>query len=197
MAWEPVQLPYKELDGLSKELLADHHKLYTGYIKRLKKVYGLLEALPEKPDRNEYQRLVLEEGFLRNAIRLHELYFGQLTPGGAGAHSDVEIGDVDALLEALGLTALGSTGWAVLAVDVLEGIPFVFSMKEHSQGFVAQAWPILVVDSYEHAYMRQYGINKEAYLDAFFQNMDWDVVAERARQAVAMAEVLASEAAAR
>jgi len=197
MAWEPIKLPYKELPGFSKELLADHHKLYTGYIKRLKTVLGLLEELSERPDRNEFQRLLLEEGFLRNAIRLHELYFEQLTPKGEGDAREV-LGELtDEFLEHLTLTAMGSTGWAILAVDLVEAAPFIFSMKEHSQGYVAESWPILVVDAYEHAYMREYGLDKEAYLQSFFMNVDWSVVGERARQGVSMAEILKAEAAAR
>lgn len=192
--WEPMKLPYKELPGFSKNLLADHYKLYTGYIKRLKKVYELVDQLPDKPDRNEFQRLVLEEGFLVNAIRLHELYFGQLTPKGAGEAGDI-LGELtDDYLEDLTLAAMGSTGWAILAVDIAHAVPGVFTMKDHSQGYVAESWPILVVDAYEHAYMREYGLDKEAYLQSFFVNVDWNVVAERTKQGLAMAEIAASEA---
>lgn len=188
-----MKLPYKELPGLSKELLADHYQLYTGYIKRLKKVYELFDQMPEKPDRNEYQRLAIEDGFLSNAIRLHELYFGQLTPKGEGEAGRI-LGDLtDEYLEELTLTAMGSTGWAILAVDIAHSIPVVFSMKEHAQGYVAETWPILVVDAYEHAYMREYGLDKEAYLQAFFVNVDWDVVAERTKQGLAMGEIAWSE----
>jgi Fe-Mn family superoxide dismutase len=39
--------------------------------------------------------------------------------------------------------------------------------------------PILVLDVYEHAYMIDYGIDRGKYLEAFINNLDWDVVAKR------------------
>jgi Fe-Mn family superoxide dismutase len=177
-----MQLPYYELPGLSKKLIADHFKLYEGYIKRLNKIHRTLEDLPKKVDRFEYQRLLSEEGFLRNAVVLHELYFQQLTPGGHGdprrifGQQDV----TDQLLDRLALAALGSTGWAVVGRDGWRGNDFIFTMKEHGQGFVAGAWPLLVLDAYEHAYMPEYGLEKGDYIAAFFSNVDWLTVEGRA-----------------
>jgi len=44
------------------------------------------------------------------------------------------------------------------------------------------AWgaPLLVMDMYEHAYAMDYGANAGGYIDAFFQNINWDEVNRRA-----------------
>lgn len=188
--WQPIELPYKELPGLSKRLIKDHFKLYEGYLTRWDKVYHGLQDLPKKVDRFELQRLIAEEGFLRNAVRLHELYFEQLTPGGNGSPEKVFGKATDPLMDRLSLTALGSTGWAVLAMDLWRGEDFIFTMKEHSQGFVSGAWPLVVLDAYEHAYMPQYGLDKSGYIGAFFGNLDWDVVERRADEANLMFDAL-------
>ena len=39
---------------------------------------------------------------------------------------------------------------------------------------------MLVLDVYEHAYMIDYGVKRPAYLDAFFKNLKWEAVNERA-----------------
>jgi len=39
--------------------------------------------------------------------------------------------------------------------------------------------PLLVLDVYEHAYYVDYGPKRAAYIDAFFENMNWNVVSKR------------------
>lgn len=190
--WKPIDLAYKELPGFSKKLLADHFKLYEGYIERINVIDELLQGLPKKVDRFELQRLVSEEGFLRNAVYLHELYFEQLTKGGRGNPDHLFEKDTEELLDHMSAVAMGSTGWVILALDLWRGDEFVFTMKEHGQGYVAGSWPILVLDCYEHAYMREYGLKKTDYIGSFFGNVDWTVVGQRAREALEMSEITPS-----
>lgn len=180
---EPIKLPYKELRGLSKKLISDHYELYLGYLKRWDKIFPEIEKFSEKGDKFEYQRLKAEEGFLRNAITLHELYFDEMIPGGKGDPRDIFGSFTDEALDRLALLGSGSTGWAILAVNLRDGHIFSFTMKEHSQGYVANAWPLLVLDCYEHAYMPEFGLAKDDYIAAFFKNVNWEVVADRLTQA--------------
>jgi superoxide dismutase len=39
--------------------------------------------------------------------------------------------------------------------------------------------PVLVMDLYEHSYQMDYGAAVAKYVDAFFDNVNWDVVAQR------------------
>jgi Fe-Mn family superoxide dismutase len=55
---------------------------------------------------------------------------------------------------------------------------------------VAGGTPLLVMDMYEHAYAMDYGANARGYLDAFFQNIQWDEVNRRAEVAQARREDL-------
>jgi superoxide dismutase len=47
----------------------------------------------------------------------------------------------------------------------------------------ADTTPILVMDMYEHAYQMDYGAAAARYIDAFFANVQWDVVSRRLEQA--------------
>ena len=38
------------------------------------------------------------------------------------------------------------------------------------------ASPVVALDTYEHAYFIDYGVNRAQYIDAFFTNCNWDVV---------------------
>jgi len=187
--WKPIKLAYKELPGFSKKLLADHFKLYEGYLDRFNAIEAKLKDLPKKVDRYELQRLVSEDGFLRNAIYLHELYFEQLVKGGRGSAEHLFEKKTDELLDYMSAVALGSTGWVILAMDLWRGQEFVFTMKEHGQGYVAGSWPLLVLDCYEHAWMPQYGLAKSDYIGSFFGNVDWSIIGQRVREAQEMFEV--------
>jgi Fe-Mn family superoxide dismutase len=185
---EPMELPYRRLDGLSERLLSEHYGIYLGYIERLAEVRSEIEVTGARSERL-LGLLFTEEGFLRNAIRLHELCFENMTPGGQGSFAMLE-SDWRGWEGQFRRLALTAHGWVVLAMDLADGSLFNFVMKEHGQGYVAGTWPLLVMDLYEHAYMLQYGTNKKGYIDAFFRNIDWTVVTVRAAEAQAFAEAV-------
>jgi len=41
---------------------------------------------------------------------------------------------------------------------------------------VWNASPLVALDVYEHAYFLDYQTDRASYVDAFFENLDWDVV---------------------
>jgi len=50
----------------------------------------------------------------------------------------------------------------------------------HQDGMPAGFKPLLVLDVWEHAFMRDYRATERGrYLDAFFRNIDWAVVERR------------------
>ena len=182
-------LPYNELPGLNAKLIADHYKLYLGYQKRWKTNHKTLRSKGRDMDRFQYGRLVAEQGFLDNAIILHELYFGNLTPGGSGSpETIIPPPEVDDILGEMHYLGLSSTGWVILGVSIPRGPLELITMSDHGTGFTVHFWPLLVLDCYEHAYGPEYGINKEGYLEAFFANVDWEEVQKRSEPALAMKE---------
>ena len=53
---------------------------------------------------------------------------------------------------------------------------------DHKHSAASRA-PLLVLDMYEHAYHIDYGAAAARYVDAFFQNVNWDEVSRRAEWA--------------
>ncbi len=189
-----MKLPYRELPGLNAKLLKDHYKLYEGYQKRWEANHKQLTAerwTGRDLSVQSYGRLVAEQGFLENAIALHELYFMNLAPGGRGEPTSVlPAEEVDAILSDMSYLALSSTGWVILGVSIPRGPFEIITMSDHGTGFTARFWPLLVLDCYEHAYMPQYGVDKEAYLQAFWENVDWEEVRRRGDVALAFKEAV-------
>ena len=47
--------------------------------------------------------------------------------------------------------------------------------------------PLLVMDVWEHAFMRDYkATEKKKYIEAFFRNVDWGIVERRLREEAAV-----------
>jgi Fe-Mn family superoxide dismutase len=70
-------------------------------------------------------------------------------------------------------------GWAILAYDPEQKRLFNCWIQEHDLGQLAGTTPLLVMDVFEHAYITAYGLDRAQYIDAFFANIDWSVVASR------------------
>ena len=185
-----MRFPYEVLPGFSRELLSDHFKLYERYLERYNKNQKLLESALVSKEIWTAQRLSQEQGVLRNAGRLHELYFGNLAPGGRGHPRDVIGPGYGKWLPKMMTLGLGSHGWVILAFDLKSATPTLFTMKEHGQGYVDGTFPILVLDCYEHAYWTDYRLQKGAYIAIFFKNVDWLVVRKRLKTALEAASLL-------
>lgn len=56
-------------------------------------------------------------------------------------------------------------------------------MDSNEEGAVLLTVPLIVVDMAEHAYMLDFGFDQDAYLQAFFGSLDWDVVNRRLAEA--------------
>lgn len=47
-----------------------------------------------------------------------------------------------------------------------------------------EAVPLVALDTYEHAYFTDYGVNRGQYIDAFFENINWEVVEKQFELAI-------------
>lgn len=70
-------------------------------------------------------------------------------------------------------------GWVILVQDGQTGKWLNTWINEHDLGHLATATPLLVMDVWEHAYITQYGLDRSQYIEAFFTNINWEVVAQR------------------
>jgi len=125
---------------------------------------------------------------------VHELYFSNLKPGGESRPSDRQAvgralaesyGSVDqwqANFQALG--GMRGIGRVILYQDPVNGRLVNQWISLHQDGSPARWKPILVMDVWEHAFMRDYKATERAkYVDAFFKSVDWSTVDQRLREA--------------
>jgi superoxide dismutase, Fe-Mn family len=171
-----------------------HSKHHAGYTKNLN---AALENHADFQAHSAEQLLralhALPEG-LRGAVRNngggyhnHALFWEILKPGGAStpggelgkAISDA-FGSFDALKEKVTGAAASrfGSGWGWLSVDPFGHLQ-VSSTANQDSPLIEGSTPILGVDVWEHAYYLNYQNRRPDYLAAFWNVVNWDVVAEK------------------
>lgn len=189
------------LTGFSPRQVEQHLKLYEGYVKKINEIRAEIEKIPfaeRKANSNfsygKFSELKRRESVPYNGVYLHEMYFDNLggpasapaadlakaIEGSFGSQSNWEE-DLRACAE----TATG--GWVLLTYDRIDGKLHHNQVWEHSNGIMINQEHLLALDTWEHAFMIDFGTDKKSYLGAFLQNVKWKVVAERFAQATARA----------
>ncbi|MDA8218235.1 MAG: Fe-Mn family superoxide dismutase [Dehalococcoidales bacterium] len=197
-----AQGPYKKhefkisgLKGLSDPQIEVHLGLYAGYVTNTNTLNERIQDLTKqgKVGSPDWVELTRRLGFEYDGMILHEYYFGQLKAGGAPMPSggplvqaiQQSFGSVDAWMS--DFKAIGSmrgVGWALLYQDPMTGWLCSQWVTLHQDGHPAGFKPLLVLDVWEHAFMVDYKpAERSKYIDAFFQNLDWNVVEDRLQQA--------------
>ena len=174
-----------ELDGISRESVEAHYKLYEGYVNKRNEILRELDGVDLSSANQVYSQLLVlkvELTFAVGGIKNHEIYFDHL--GGDGGDPDGSIaelierdfGSVDAWRADLKATGLGGRGWAWTAYDWDEGRLFNYLGDAQNTYPIWNATPLVALDVYEHAYFLDYQTDRASYIDAFFANLDWATV---------------------
>ena len=174
-----------ELDGISRETIEAHYKLYQGYVNKRNEILGKLEGVDLSTANQVYsdlRALKVDLTFAIGGIKNHEIYFEHLGGIGgdpAGVFGDLvkrDFGSIEAWKADLKATGLAGRGWAWTAYDWDEGRLFNYIGDAQNTFPVWNATPLVALDVYEHAYFLDYQTDRASYIDAFFTNLDWDVV---------------------
>lgn len=178
-------LPFKELSGISSKTIENHYgKLYQGYVKKWQEIQEKLknaDRVLANATFSELRELKVEETFSANAIILHEAYFDILGGDGRPAGEIVEalkseFGSFENWQEEFKALGLSARGWVILSYDFNDGKLRNYIADSHNSYGIWGASSILVLDMYEHAYFIDFGADKKAYIDVFFQNLNWEVI---------------------
>jgi Fe-Mn family superoxide dismutase len=179
------------MEGFGETLLNNHFTLYQGYVTNANKLLDSLAAMLKegKVATPEYAELKRRMGFEFNGMRLHEYYFENLGGKGAldksgklGKKLAEEFGSYEDWEKDFRATAtMRGIGWAILYQDSLTGMLWNQWINEHETGHPAGCIPLLVLDVFEHAFMIDYGLKRADYIEAFFNNVNWNAVEARLR----------------
>jgi len=186
------------LDRISDAQLAEHLGLYVGYVAQVNSLTQELAEMREARSASGNSLGLTEAtrrfSFEYDGMVLHEHYFGNLKPGGDTPPSERQaLGH--ALAEAFGsverwrdefqtMGALRGVGWVILFQEPVTDQLVNVWVGLHQNGVPVGCRPLLVMDVWEHAFMRDYKASERTeYVKAFFRNIDWQTVDRRHREA--------------
>jgi superoxide dismutase, Fe-Mn family len=174
-----------ELDGISREAVEAHFKLYQGYVAKRNEILGKLAEIDLASANQVYSEvrgLKVDLSFAIGGIKNHEIYFEHL--GGDGGDPDGafqqlverDFGSASAWQADLRATGMAGRGWAWTAYDWDEGRLFNYIGDTQNTYPIWNATPLVALDVYEHAYFLDYQTDRASYIEAFFANLDWATV---------------------
>ncbi|MFZ3011667.1 MAG: Fe-Mn family superoxide dismutase [Minisyncoccia bacterium] len=189
--YEEIKFNIGELKGISKKNIEEHLKLYAGYVKNTN---SILEKIPEYEGyakEDVFAPYVVSElhrrfSFEWNGMRNHEYYFksleggARMLPEGSKLKIAIEkqMPSFDIWLSGFKTLAMTrGVGWAVLYYDKQTNeLISVWIDEQHMGQLNGLNW-ILGIDMWEHAYVYDYATSeKKKYIEAFFENLNWEVI---------------------
>lgn len=184
-----------DLTGISNETLAMHFKLYEGYVTNTnvlnQRIADLIGSGTLDPTQSAaFSELKRRFGFEYNGMVLHEYYFENMQKHGSGDPStgdafvnaaSASFGDYDVWkADFMNTGKMRGVGWAAVYQDPSNGAISNHWINLHETGNVAGYKPILIMDVWEHAFIKDYApVDRPKYIEAFFANINWDVVNSR------------------
>ncbi len=189
---KPKPLKHKSIPGfLSAEQIAPHHTAhYGGALKGYSAADAKVEASIKSGEALDgaafgaLKRAINSKG---NSVVLHEMYFDGMAPKAPDPAADVRaaiekrFGSIDKWAGDFIASAKSAAGWAMLVKHPVNGQLYNVVSDEHSMGVIWMAIPLVVIDTYEHAFYIDYQNRKAQYVEKFIDHVDWDEVKARFR----------------
>ena len=193
--------------NLSTELLSEknkkaHQELFEKYVETLNRVSAELDSA-NRADANSnhstFRSLKIDETFNLNGAFLHGLFFENISDPQSQLTMDSltfmrlerDFGTFDAWQKdfiACGMSA--RNGWAVTVYNTFLNRYMNVVCDLQSLNVPFSAYPVVVLDMWEHSYYRDYLNDKKAYIFAMMKELDWDIIEKRVKKAEKMGEVL-------
>lgn len=189
---KPKPLRHKEVPGfLSAAQIAPHHTAhYGGALKAFAGAEQKLEESFQKGtaiDTAAFERIKQIQSSRGNSVVLHELYFDGLTlkatdpPEAVKGAIAKRFGSMDKWATDFVASAKAAAGWAMLVIHPVNGRLYNVISDEHAQGPLWLSVPLVVIDTYEHAFYIDYQNRKTDYVEKFLQFLDWTEADRRYR----------------
>lgn len=177
-------------DYISKDIMQLHHsKHHQTYVDKLNKALDDAPELKDKP----LEDLLRDPSQLPDVIRNnggghynHSLFWQWMNPNGGGEPTGelanklvAQYGSFQGFVDEFTAKSLGvfGSGWCWLMPDM----SIQTSPNQDSPIMQGSDAPLLGLDVWEHAYYLDYKNKRDDYVAAWWNVVDWDFVAERAK----------------
>ena len=196
--FEEIKFNIGTLKGISARNVEEHLKLYAGYVKNTNLILEKIPKYEGYTKEDAFAPYVVGEiqrrfAFEYNGMRNHEVYFESLSGGAKPLKQESQLRKAveeeweffDTWLNRFKTMALTrGIGWAMLYYDRKEKRLLSNWVDEQHLGQLQDCALILAIDMWEHAFVYDYPTSeKKKYVEAFFQNINWEVIEENFKKA--------------
>jgi len=198
--FKPETFNFESVKGISTRQLAEHYKLYAGYVTKLNEIWNVPYIPTNYIDSNatysKMRSLKLGETYSLNGVKLHNLYFENMTGGNNTPSGPIfnaikdQFSSFDDFISYLTNVGLSMRGWVILSIDSLDNKLHITGSDLHDTGSLWLSYPILVMDVYEHAYFMDFGTDKRKYISTFMENINWNILNDRFQKCVSLMQFI-------
>lgn len=186
---KPKVYNLKSIEGISMKQLDEHYKLYVGYVSKLNEIWNTpyipSEYTGSNPTYSKMRSLKLGETYALDSVKLHQLYFQNMTGGNNAPNGPIlnaiidQFSSFENFISYFTNVGLSMRGWTILSIDPIDNKLHIIGSDLHDTGAVWASCPILVMDVYEHAYFMDFGTDRGKYISTFIKNINWEVINNR------------------
>jgi superoxide dismutase, Fe-Mn family len=185
-------LKTERLSGDTKEM---HLHLYKQHVDLITRTSAGAESSNKEEsasNHSAYRTMKLDETYNLNAVKLHELYFNNISD----LASEITIDSLPYLrlsrdfgtfnnwqFDFIAAAMAAREGWAILVFEPYRSVYMNVVVDGHTENIPMGSLPVLVLDLWSHSYYKDYGDDKRSYINNMMREINWAVV--EARMAVA------------
>ena len=162
-----------------------HHK---AYVDGLNNAEAKLEEAREKGDFSLVKHWERELAFHGSGHLLHNLFWENMSPNGGGPATgniaeqlNSDFGSYESFKKQFTAAAIAveGSGWAVLCWNPAFNKLVILTAEKHQNLTQWGVVPLLTVDVWEHAYYLKYQNKRAAFIEAWWNLVNWDDVNKR------------------
>ncbi|WP_088043819.1 superoxide dismutase [Bacillus sp. EAC] len=180
----PLPYPYNALEPyISKEIMMLHHdKHHKSYVDGLNKAETELEKARKNSNYDLLKHWEREAAFHGSGHYLHTIFWNNLSKSGGGQPQGAllkqiedDFGSYEAFKQHFTQAAkkVEGVGWAILVWVPRANRLEILQTEKHQLFTQWDTIPLLVLDVWEHAYYLQYKFDKDAYIENFWNIINW------------------------
>jgi len=180
--------------GLKLVSVERHLELLGGYEKAAKHFEGewkkamLSNNEKDSPNMGKLREISANYAYNTNSVRLHNMYIEDVINSKPfSLDKDTQMKAIlkelysgsHFLTEIKRVANVSRSGWIVLNFCTITKKLYLNAIDLHDQHVIVGAIPVLALDMWEHAYLNDFGLDKEEYVEWFLGNIDWRNVRKR------------------
>ncbi|CDI48199.1 superoxide dismutase [Clostridium tetani] len=165
-----------------------HHKTY---VDGLNNAENKIEECRRTGDYTLIKHYERELAFHGSGHILHTLFWENMMPSGSQPKDEIlneinkDFTDYETFKKEFSAAAVAveGSGWAILCWNCMFNKLVILTAEKHQDLTQWGVKPLLILDVWEHAYYLKYQNKRAAFVDAWWNIVNWDVVNERFKQA--------------